>query len=117
MSDVLDKVVQDDDDSEGTGFWTVIEAATRHVSAPSIASAHFLRVASGNRAQRVKVAEKLKMPDPRKLELQEKDKFLQDLHFAVYATTLTSFCQGLELIARASKDEGWGVDLASCIRI
>lgn len=25
LDDVLDKVVQDDDGSEGTGFWTVME--------------------------------------------------------------------------------------------
>jgi 6-phosphogluconate dehydrogenase len=119
LDDVLDKVVQDDDDTEGTGYWSAMETVDRHVSAPSIAAAQFLRVASGNRAQRVKDADKLMMPEPKvvKLEGKEKAEFIEDLRLAVYASILASFCQGLELIARASKDEGWNVDPANCIRI
>ncbi|EXJ71551.1 5'-methylthioadenosine phosphorylase [Cladophialophora psammophila CBS 110553] len=56
LDDVLDKVVQEDDNTEGRGFWSVIEAAARHVSAPTIAARQFLRVASGNRSKRLEVA-------------------------------------------------------------
>lgn len=55
VDEILDKVVQDDDDTEVTGYWSVMEAAEYHVSAPMISAAQFLRVASGNRAQRVQV--------------------------------------------------------------
>ncbi|KAI1392421.1 6-phosphogluconate dehydrogenase, decarboxylating [Hypoxylon trugodes] len=117
LDDVLDKVVQDDDSSEGTLFWTVMEAANRHVSAPTIATGHFFRVASGNRAQRLKVAENLNIPKPQLAEVKDKDSLIESLRRAVYASFLCSFCQGLELIARASKDEGWGVNLGKCIQI
>lgn len=120
LDDVLDKVVQDDDDSEGTGYWTVMEAADRHVSAPTIAAAHFFRVASGNRAQRLKVAEKLSIPKPQKVAFADEEilmETLETLRKAVYAAFLCSFCQGLELIARASKDEGWDINLGRCIQI
>lgn len=123
LDDVLDKVVQDDDNTEGTLYWTVMEAAYRHVAAPTIATGHFIRVASGNRDQRVRVAEKLKIPGPKKQQGQEEqqvsenNKFVEELRRAVYVSFLSAFCQGLELVARASKDEGWDVNLATCIRI
>jgi 6-phosphogluconate dehydrogenase len=81
LDDVLDKVVQDDDNSEGTLFWTLMEAANRHISAPTIASGHFMRVASGNRAQRLEVAKKLKIPAPRNIDLSSEGKpaFIEDL--------------------------------------
>ncbi|OCK73405.1 6-phosphogluconate dehydrogenase [Lepidopterella palustris CBS 459.81] len=109
LNDILDKVVQDDDDTEGTGYWSVMEAADRHVSAPTIAAAQFLRVAIGNRAA----------PQPRKFDMNEEERgiFVCDLHRGVYARILASYCQGLDLIARASSDEGWRVDLVTCIRI
>jgi 6-phosphogluconate dehydrogenase len=117
LDDVLDKVVQDDDNTEGTPFWTVMDSAARHISAPTIACAHFLRVASGNRDQRLRVAKKLQIPAPRSLDVKDKKSFLETLRCAVYASYLVSFCQGLELIARASLDENWGIDLADCIQI
>jgi 6-phosphogluconate dehydrogenase len=59
VDEVLDKVVQDNDDSEGTGVWSIMETVARHISAPAIASAHYMRVASGNRATRVNVSKKM----------------------------------------------------------
>lgn len=119
LDDVLDKVVQDADDTEGTFFWTVSEAALRHVSAPTIAASQFFRVASADRAQRVKAAKNLQMPAPANAgqDVPDKEAFVEKLRRAVYASYLASYCQGLELIARASKDEGWNVDLGTCIYI
>ncbi|KAI0172469.1 6-phosphogluconate dehydrogenase, decarboxylating [Hypoxylon sp. FL1284] len=118
LDDVLDKVVQDDDGSEGTGFWTVEEAARRHVAAPTIVAGHFFRVASGNRAQRLKVADNLRIPQPRRVDdAKDRDARIETLRRAVYAAFLCSFCQGLELIARASRDEGWDVNLGRCMQI
>jgi 6-phosphogluconate dehydrogenase len=118
LDDVLDKVVQDDDDTEGTPYWTVMDTAARHIAAPTMACAHYLRIASGNREQRVRVAKKLQIPPPRPLpDVKDKAGFIETLRRAVYASYLSSFCQGLELIARASIDEGWNVDLGKCIQI
>lgn len=117
LDDVVDKVVQDCDDSEGTFFWSVAEAAERHVSAPTMSATQFLRVASANRAQRLKVADKLNIPEPQKASVSDKAAFVETLRKAVYTSVLCSFCQGLELIARTSADEGWHVDLATCIKI
>jgi len=119
LDEVLDKVVQDDDDTEGTGYWSVMESAERHISAPTIAAAQFLRVASGNRSQRLKVSEKLNLPKPQRIQLkhEEEGNVIEDLRMAVYSAVLASYCQGLELIAHASKVQDWNIDLATCIRI
>ncbi|KAK2764518.1 hypothetical protein FQN54_009213 [Arachnomyces sp. PD_36] len=118
LDEVLDKVVQDDDGTEGTLYWTVMEAANRHVAAPSIATGHFLRVASGNRRQRLLVADKLTVPPPKKVGAAKDVKaFVELLKNAVFASFLCSFAQGLELIARASKDENWNINLGDCLKI
>lgn len=117
LDDVLDKVVQDDDDTEGTPYWTIMETAQRHIAAPTLAAAHYLRVASGNRQEREVVAEKLQIPLPKPLSIKDKNDFIEKLRRAVFASYLASFCQGLELIARASDDEKWNINLADCIQI
>merc|ERR1711964_478739 len=81
-----DKVVQDDDDTEGTGYWSVMESAERHISAPTIAAAQFLRVASGNRSQRLKVSEKLNLPKPQRIQLkhEEEGNVIEDLRMGLF---------------------------------
>ncbi|OOQ85250.1 6-phosphogluconate dehydrogenase, decarboxylating [Penicillium brasilianum] len=118
LDDVLDKVVQDDDNSEGTPLWSVMESASRHVSTPTLAAAHYMRITSGNRAERIEVAKRLQMPTPRTMEnIKDRATVVEKLRKALYCTFLSSFCQGLELIARASKDEGWSINMGDCLQI
>ncbi|KAJ5671898.1 hypothetical protein N7507_001025 [Penicillium longicatenatum] len=119
LDDVLDKVVQDDDGSEGTPLWSLMESASRHVSCPTLAAAHYMRIASGNRQERVQISKKLQMPSPHPIQNTRisKEAMLEKLRKAVYCSFLSSFCQGLELISRASEDEGWNIDLGNCIQI
>jgi 6-phosphogluconate dehydrogenase len=82
-------------------------------------------VASANRTERLEVNRLLgdDIGGAKKQSLtseegqKEKNEALKDLKDAVYCAFLASFAQGLNLIARASADEGWGVSLATCIRI
>ncbi|OQD66250.1 hypothetical protein PENDEC_c065G04098 [Penicillium decumbens] len=118
LDDILDKVVQDDDSSEGTPTWSIIESASRHVSAPTLASGLYFRIASGNRAERLKVAQKIGMPTPNSVTgIKEREAIIEQLRRAVYCVFLSSFCQGLEIISRASIEEEWNIDLAKCIQI
>ncbi|KAJ5041437.1 hypothetical protein NUH16_003401 [Penicillium rubens] len=116
--DILDKVVQDDDSSEGTPTWSIMESASRHVSAPTLASGLYFRIASGNRAERLKAAHKISMPTPNPvIGIGERETIMEQLRRAVYCVFLSSFCQGLEIISRASIDEEWNIDLGKCIQI
>ncbi|RPB01726.1 6-phosphogluconate dehydrogenase C-terminal domain-like protein [Choiromyces venosus 120613-1] len=121
LNDIQDKVVQDADNTEGTGVLTVMESAARHVSAPTIASSHYYRVASANRAERLQffgliggeaAAKKQHVDDD-----DERVKVIEGIPMAVYCGFLCAFAQGMNLIARASKDEGWGVNIADCVKI
>ncbi|OJJ45366.1 hypothetical protein ASPZODRAFT_153027 [Penicilliopsis zonata CBS 506.65] len=118
LDDVLDKVVQDDDGTEGTPFWSMMETAARHIAAPTLAAAHYLRVASGNRDERVRAAKKLHMPIPKPVEgIHNKAAFIDNLRKAVFCSFLASFCQGLEIISRVSLEEKWDINLGDCLRI
>jgi 6-phosphogluconate dehydrogenase len=52
LDDIRDKVVQDVCEEEGTGTWTVEEAARLHVACPSIAASHMFRVQSAHSGRR-----------------------------------------------------------------
>ena len=99
LDNVLDRTVQDDGSSEGTLFWSVAEATNRHVSAPTIAAGQFFRVASGDREQRLRVTEKMKMKMPAKVDVKDEEGFIENLRRAVFNSLLCRYCQGLELIA------------------
>ena len=117
LDDVLDKVVQDDDGSEGTPMWSIMESASRHISCPTLAAGYYFRTASGNRAERVQVAKNLPMEMTEPIEVSDREAFTEKVRQAVYCAFLSSFCQGLELISRASIEENWQIDLSECIRI
>lgn len=118
LNDIQDKVVQDADNSEGTGVWSVMEAAHRHVSAPTIAAAHFYRIASAGRSERLRFFDLIGgAAAAKKQHVEERAEFIEDLKEAVYCGFLASYAQGMNLIARASYDEKWGVRLGDCIQI
>lgn len=118
LDDILDKVVQDDDTSEGTPTWSIMESASRHVSAPTLACGLYFRIASGNRTERLKAAQRLSMPTPNPIVgVEKREAIIEQLRRAVYCAFLSSFCQGLEIISRASIGEQWNVDLAKCMQI
>ncbi|CAF1302027.1 unnamed protein product [Rotaria sordida] len=119
LDDIEDKVVQDADDTEGTGVWSVQEAARVHVSSPTIAAAHLFRIASSNRLDRVKFNKLVQLEKPRLAdELKQKtNEFIEDLRGAVYISFLASFIQGCNLIATTSHAKKWHIKMSEIIRI
>ncbi|RPA86724.1 6-phosphogluconate dehydrogenase, decarboxylating [Ascobolus immersus RN42] len=120
LNEVQDKVTQDATGSDGTGTWSVSEASNRQISFPTIASAHFYRVASADRAQRLIFAEAmdgLTQAKKQRLTPTEKQEVLKDLHDAIYVGFVAAYVQGLNLIAKASKDEGWNIHLSDVIQV
>ncbi|KAI0750589.1 6-phosphogluconate dehydrogenase [Irpex lacteus] len=88
----------------------------------SIAAAHFLRLASADRAARLKIGELLQLPAPPEgprttLSSGKKENFVEDLRKAVVASFFSSWVQGLQVIARQSEKEGWHVSLQTCLNI
>lgn len=120
LEKVRDKVVQDVDETEGTGTWTCEEAVRLHVSAPTILSAHLFRLASADAARREKVKSGLDggfKPSKMQLSGQERTDFVEDLQKATYASFLLSFIQGLHIIEKANHEQKWDVDFADMLQL
>ncbi|KIK61874.1 hypothetical protein GYMLUDRAFT_42285 [Collybiopsis luxurians FD-317 M1] len=123
LANIRDKVVQDADDTEGTGIWTVEEGIRLHVPIPTIAAAHQFRVASAYAARREAVQKSLKdgAVQPRAFDgddkVFDKKSFLRDLHDATIFTFLMSFIQGMHLLARANDKHDWRMDFQSVLQI
>lgn len=115
---VEDKVVQDITGEEGTGIWSNTEAIEHHLPAPSLSTAHFLRLASSDRAQRRKVKESFGTDyPPQKLSVDDRKSFLEDLRQAVYATCLCAYVQGMNVIYKTNKEKGWHIDFEAVLQI
>jgi 6-phosphogluconate dehydrogenase len=119
LDDIEDKVVQDADDTEGTGVWAVQEAARTHVSAPTIVAAHLFRIASANRRDRIEFNKLVQLEKPTLAdELKKKtNEFIEELRGAVYISFLASFAQGCNIIATASQAKKWHIKMSEVIRI
>ncbi|EPE30413.1 6-phosphogluconate dehydrogenase C-terminal [Glarea lozoyensis ATCC 20868] len=121
LADVQDKVVQDIDGSEGTGIWSNTQATSLHVPAPTLATAHFLRIVSAFRGHREHVKDTFHGSFlPSKIDFSsddEKTAFIEDLRQAVYTTCLASYVQGMSIIDAADKDNKWAIKYANIVQI
>lgn len=123
LAEVQDKVVQDVDEEEGTGVWSNEEAVRTHIPAPTLSTAHFLRIASADLAQREHVKRtfhgsftptKIELKDPAEKGLGQ---FVEDLRWAVYTACLASYVQGLCIIDKADREYGWSVDFPTIVQV
>ncbi|EXJ86035.1 hypothetical protein A1O1_06404 [Capronia coronata CBS 617.96] len=123
LASILDKVVQDVDNSEGTGVWTCEETMRLHVPSPTIATAHLFRLASADAARRLAVNKSFNggvQPGVIKLEVPHEKSlpsFIEDLKLALYAAFLSSFVQGLQIIKAMDHEKGWNLDYRAIIQI
>ncbi len=110
LSLVMDKAGQ-----KGTGRWTVQAALDQGVAVPGISAAVDARLLSGLKDQRMVASGLIKGPafeastDPQAM--------LADLQGALYASRITAYAQGLDLIQSASQRYQWSIDLAETARI
>ncbi|KAK5054485.1 hypothetical protein LTR84_001376 [Exophiala bonariae] len=125
LTNVQDKVVQDADDSEGTGIWTCTETIRLHVPSPTILTAHSFRLGSADRSQRLAVNKSFNGgTQPSKIKLagsddntKSKTAFINDLQHALFATFLCSFIQGLHILKRMDAQQSWNLDYRNIIQI
>lgn len=113
LATVLDKVVQDLTGEEGTGIWSNMEAVRLHIAAPTMTTAHYLRLASAYRGQREAVHRMVSGGFPSEnlyLEGQARTDFLEHLRRAVYTACLASYIQGISVIEAAEQENKWCID-------
>ena len=97
---ILDKAGQ-----KGTGKWTSESALDLGVAAPTIAEAVFARCISAIKEERVAASKILR--GPKKIHKGDREKFINAIHDALYASKICSYAQGFQLMAAAAKEFGW----------
>ncbi|MEV4436053.1 NADP-dependent phosphogluconate dehydrogenase [Streptomyces sp. NPDC049585] len=109
-------VVADEAEQKGTGRWTVQTALDLGVPVSGIAEAVFARSLSGHTELR-EAARGLPGPSARALSPTEAQEFAAQVEQALYASKVVSYAQGWNMIAKASEEYGWDIDLGAMAAI
>jgi 6-phosphogluconate dehydrogenase len=108
-------VVLDQAEQKGTGRWTVQSALEVGVPVSGIAEAVFARVVSAHPDQRQASA---RLPGPSgAVPPGERDRLIDDVHRALYASKVVAYAQGFWQMAAGSDQYDWGIDLGAMATI
>ncbi|KAL0327077.1 UNVERIFIED_CONTAM: 6-phosphogluconate dehydrogenase, decarboxylating 1 [Sesamum angustifolium] len=116
---LVDKVL-DKTGMKGTRKWTAQQAAELSVAAPTIASSLDSRFISGLKEERVQAATVFKsngVGDIITEQAVDKQKLIDDVRQALYASKICSYAQGMNLIRAKSFGKGWDLKLGELARI
>lgn len=116
---LVDKIL-DKTGMKGTGKWTVQQAAELSIAAPTIASSLDSRCLSGLKDERVAAEQfytKLGLAPAGSKGKVDKQKLINDVRYALYASKVTSYAQGMNLIRAKSNEQGWNLNLGEMARI
>ncbi|HEY9626594.1 MAG TPA: decarboxylating NADP(+)-dependent phosphogluconate dehydrogenase [Coleofasciculaceae cyanobacterium] len=100
---------------KGTGRWTVETALELGVSIPTIIAAVNARIISSIKEERVAASKELTGPTGK----YEGDAaaFITKVRDALYCSKICSYAQGMALLAKASQEYGYNLNLGECARI
>ncbi|CAA7407746.1 unnamed protein product [Spirodela intermedia] len=121
---LVDKVL-DKTGMKGTGKWTVQQAADLSVAAPTIAASLDARFLSGLKEERVESAKVFSSAGLAGTlsgagghpPVVDKEKLVDDVRQALYASKICSYAQGMNLIRAKSLEKGWDLKLGELARI
>ena len=106
-NDVIDLIL-DTAGQKGTGKWTAIEALNQGQPLTLIGEAVFARCLSALKPERVAASKVLK--GPKATFRGDKKKFIEDLRKALYASKITSYAQGYQLMRAAATEHNWNLN-------
>jgi len=98
-------VILDTAGQKGTGKWTVITACELGMPVTLIGEAVFARCLSAIKDERVEAAKKLR--GPKTAFRGDRDKFVEDIRQALYASKICSYAQGFQMMRAAAAEYGW----------
>jgi 6-phosphogluconate dehydrogenase len=108
---ILDKAGQ-----KGTGIWTLQAAIKQYVVISTINAAVEARVISSRKEERV-AASKI-LPHPRVRTFKgNRDRFVDAVRDALYASKIISYAQGMELLRSGSTTYEWNLNLSDIATI
>jgi 6-phosphogluconate dehydrogenase len=109
-------VILDEAAQKGTGKWSSQSALDLGVPTTAISEAVFARYLSAMKPARVRAARLLGGPAGR-IEAGERDRFVDQVRDALYASKMVAYAQGFEQMRAASHEAGWNVDLGALCKI
>jgi 6-phosphogluconate dehydrogenase len=104
---LVDKIL-DTAGQKGTGKWTVISSQETGIPITLIAEAVYSRFVSALKEQRVEASKLFR--HPRSAIPGDRDRFVEDIRKALYASKLISYTQGYMLMRAAAKQYGWNLN-------
>jgi 6-phosphogluconate dehydrogenase len=131
-------VILDEAAHKGTGKWTSQVALDLGVPLTSITEAVFARFLSARKAERVKAAEVLPGPSaaavraerhashpersegsvrPERVEGPDRNKLIEDVRQALYASKVIAYAQGFQQMAAAAEEYGWELHMGELATI
>src|SRR6478672_13096638 len=108
---ILDKAGQ-----KGTGIWTLQAAIKQNVVISTINAAVEARVISSRKEERVAASEILPQPRARTFK-GNRDRFVDAVRDALYASKIISYAQGMELLRSGSTAYEWNLNLSDIATI
>src|SRR5437773_2995746 len=108
---ILDKAGQ-----KGTGIWTLQAAIKQYVVISTINAAVEARVISSRKEERVAASKILPQPRVRTFK-GNRDRFVDAVRDALYASKIISYAQGMELLRSGSTTYDWKLNLSDIAMI
>jgi len=93
---------------KGTGTWTIKAGLDMLVPLPTMAAAVDMRELSMLKAEREAASKVLAGPQPKKLSAAEVKAFVDDVKAALYCSKISSYAQGMALLAAANRTQAKG---------
>ncbi|XP_055354473.1 6-phosphogluconate dehydrogenase, decarboxylating-like [Paramacrobiotus metropolitanus] len=101
---LVDKI-RDAAGQKGTGKWTTMAALEYGIPVTLIGEAVFARCLSSLKDERVNASKQLKRPSPK--FTGDRQKFIEQISYALYASKIISYAQGFMLFREAAKQLNW----------
>jgi 6-phosphogluconate dehydrogenase len=109
---LVDKIL-DAAGSKGTGMWMGQLALGSGVPSTLVTTAVFARYLSSMREARVRASQKLRGPKV-KARIANREKFIEQVRQALYASKICSYAQGFVQLQVAAKENDWPLDYGAC---
>ena len=109
------EIILDRAGQKGTGKWTSQSALDLGIAAPTIAEAVFARCISAIKGERVAAEENLR--GPKRTFKGDREKFVEAIQAALYASKICSYAQGFAMMAAAAEEFGWDLNFGEIAMI
>lgn len=113
---LLDSIL-DEASNKGTGKWTIQDALDLGEPLSLITESVFARYISSLKSQRLLASKVLIGPELKKIKINQKNYFIENLRCALYFSKIISYAQGFSQLQVASNKNNWNLNYAKIAKI